>query len=203
MLSNGIIRTNNLLVNVPAMLSTSGNVTATHGGVTMFDILSQKRCTKCGETKPLSRFHFRNTYRGRKARYDSWCKDCHNVDSEIHHKKNEERRKETQRQSGRRNYTTEKRHAKHLKVKFGMTPDEYRAMYDSQGGKCAICGKEETVMNTAVINKAPKKLSVDHDHKSGQVRGLLCSNCNAAIGYLDDNISALEKAIEYLKRWMK
>jgi hypothetical protein len=61
-------------------------------------------------------------------------------------------------------------------------------MLESQGGVCAIC-------------KAPpgkKWLHVDHSHKTGDVRGLLCGNCNAAIGMTKESVSILNKMIEYL-----
>ena len=63
-------------------------------------------------------------------------------------------------------------------------------MLAAQDGKCAICG------TTSTGNR--KAFHVDHDHKTGKVRGLLCSNCNTGIGNLRDDIGLLNRAIEYL-----
>ena len=78
---------------------------------------------------------------------------------------------------------------RHLLVKHGLSGDDYEAMRLSQGGCCAICAKPEREQKYA--------LSVDHDHESGRVRGLLCVSCNTKIGVLD-NWSLKQKAMEYL-----
>lgn len=79
---------------------------------------------------------------------------------------------------------------KRLLVIYGITPDEYWAIYAHQGGVCYICRR---------ANGSKKKLSVDHDHRTGIVRGLLCSPCNRdVLGHLRDCIDALQRAIRYL-----
>lgn len=74
-----------------------------------------------------------------------------------------------------------------IKYCYGLTEEEYVNMMDSQKGMCKICGK------------SLDNIAVDHSHTTGKVRGLLCNNCNFAIGLFEDNISFLESAIEYLK----
>lgn len=75
--------------------------------------------------------------------------------------------------------------------KYGITKDQYRSSYFAQGGKCAICRlPERTERNTL--------LAVDHDHVTGQFRGLLCSQCNRAIGLLQDDPEVLISALTYL-----
>lgn len=79
--------------------------------------------------------------------------------------------------------------------RFGLTRDDFLDMLEEQGGVCAICGNPETSRgNHGYI----KNLSVDHDHETGVVRGLLCNNCNRAIGLLRDDTSILAAAIAYL-----
>lgn len=73
-----------------------------------------------------------------------------------------------------------------FKMKYGMSNDQFYAMSASQGNKCKICGCEV-------------KLTVDHDHVTGKVRGLLCGHCNSILGMSDDNQETLSRAIEYLK----
>jgi hypothetical protein len=69
--------------------------------------------------------------------------------------------------------------------------DQYGTLLAAQGGICAICGGPPTGMG--------KSYHVDHDHETGIVRGLLCSNCNTALGLLGDDPSRLAAAIRYLQ----
>ena len=79
-----------------------------------------------------------------------------------------------------------------LKRNYGITLDEHTQMYEEQNGVCAICEKPG--------DGKWKKLCVDHDHKTGKVRQLLCRNCNMILGQVDDNINHLEKLTEYLQK---
>ena len=71
-----------------------------------------------------------------------------------------------------------------------MTLEQYDQLFESQGGVCAICGR---------IDSDGRRLSVDHDHRAGKVRGLLCGKCNRGIGIFDEDIIKLQSAINYLK----
>lgn len=75
--------------------------------------------------------------------------------------------------------------------KYGITHDEYVTLLDAQGGVCAICGNNES-------GRDPRQMSVDHDHKTGAIRGLLCNRCNPMLGYARDDIGVLQAAIAYL-----
>lgn len=75
---------------------------------------------------------------------------------------------------------------------YGITPEEHEALFIQQKFCCAICGTHQSELS--------KALCVDHDHLTGEVRGLLCNCCNMVLGKFDDNISLFEKAIEYLKK---
>lgn len=81
-----------------------------------------------------------------------------------------------------------------LANKYGISLVTYEEMLDKQDHKCAICSVNETM----VIRGKQYRLAVDHDHKTGKVRGLLCSSCNRGIGYLRDDINIFKKAIDYL-----
>lgn len=78
----------------------------------------------------------------------------------------------------------------HLRRKFGITLDEYNALLKKQNGVCAICYRPEI----------GKELSVDHCHKTGRVRGLLCAQCNQAIGMFGESVKVLTNAIEYIEK---
>lgn len=88
-----------------------------------------------------------------------------------------------------------------LKKSFGITLSEYEAKLVVQNGLCACCGKSET----AVWAKTgqTKRLAVDHDHVTGEVRDLLCSLCNPMIGYAQEDTDRLRAAIRYLERHKK
>jgi len=81
--------------------------------------------------------------------------------------------------------------------RFGITRQEYAEIFHSQNGTCAICSLPET----ATRNGKVKALAVDHDHKSGKVRGLLCSDCNTGIGKLKENRNIFLSAIKYLDKY--
>lgn len=70
-------------------------------------------------------------------------------------------------------------------------------MLSIQGGVCAICKKPERHRSNG---PKVKRLAVDHDHTTGEVRGLLCNNCNRALGLFGDDVTALQAAIDYLSR---
>lgn len=77
----------------------------------------------------------------------------------------------------------------HLQKTYGITSEEYDEMLEAQGGVCKICG----------ATPGARRLAVDHCHDTGEIRGLLCYNCNSALGRFQDNIALLEAAIKYLK----
>lgn len=81
--------------------------------------------------------------------------------------------------------------------KFGVTRLQYAEMFHRQNGVCAICFQAETATRKGNV----KALAVDHDHKTGRVRGLLCSDCNTGIGKLKDNPEVLRNAADYLEQF--
>ena len=84
-----------------------------------------------------------------------------------------------------------------LRSNHGIMLEEYNRMLELQNNVCAICGEPET---SKEVNRKVKSLAVDHNHKTGKIRGLLCGKCNKAIGLLQDNTELLQSAINYLNR---
>lgn len=80
---------------------------------------------------------------------------------------------------------------------YGITMDQYLGMHRAQAGVCAICGQPESTLDDR--NGKPRMLAVDHNHVTKQVRGLLCSNHNRAIGLFGDSPDMLRKAADYLE----
>ncbi len=79
-----------------------------------------------------------------------------------------------------------------------ITLNDYAKLLEEQKNKCAICGNEETCIDGRSSDKKPRRLSIDHCHSTGKVRGLLCHACNIAIGKFKDDIELLKKAITYI-----
>lgn len=79
-----------------------------------------------------------------------------------------------------------------------ITREEYEKLLEYHNNKCGICNREETRIARKDGTASP--LSIDHDHKTGKIRGLLCNQCNRALGFFEDSISSLTNAIDYLKR---
>jgi hypothetical protein len=79
-----------------------------------------------------------------------------------------------------------------IKTRYGVTAEQYYGVLKAQGGGCGICGAQHAG------RKGQKKLHVDHDHVTGDFRGLLCAKCNTALGKFDDDVDLLQKAISYL-----
>lgn len=85
---------------------------------------------------------------------------------------------------------------KYLKKKYGISLKKYNSMLKAQKYRCAICGKHQRDENQA--------LAVDHDHRSGMVRGILCCYCNSRIlKYLGDDTVRAAGLVKYLSKWLK
>lgn len=84
---------------------------------------------------------------------------------------------------------------RNLQRDYGISVSAYEDLLKGQGDVCKICNKPET----SKLRGVTKNLAVDHCHKTGKIRGLLCSNCNRGLGLLQDSEEILSKAISYLK----
>ena len=125
------------------------------------------------------------------------CTKCHITKdmSEFHLEKNQKDGHRTRCKSCIRVYSKSiriKKRAYRLLTDFGMTLTEYHDLYNTQDKRCAIC-------NTRA-SELPIRLAVDHNHKTGVVRGLLCDRCNRGMGFFQDNVTLLFKAIHYLNK---
>lgn len=135
--------------------------------------LIKKKCCKCKQVKPLRDFGKANAT---KDGLQTICKACG-----LKYKREFSRTKKGK-ASNRRNQ---------LNQKYGITPQEYDEILKEQNGGCAICGG---------INKNGRRLAVDHNHKTWEIRGLLCNNCNSVLGWAGDSIGILAGAIKYLDK---
>ena len=131
-----------------------------------------KTCGKCGECKPLSEFYGRKKLSG-------YCKPCDRERSKAAYHANPDAAKRRHREYVLANPERIKRHK--IKHAYGMAADEYDALVKV----CVICG-------------ATDNLVVDHSHRTGVVRGILCSSCNKGIGFLRDDPTLALRAADYL-----
>lgn len=138
--------------------------------------MKTKVCSKCKKKLPLTAdYFFRN--KCRKSGFSCACKKCKSIYVKA--------RQQTS--AGRRT----KRKGK-LKLKFNLTLEQYDKMFEQQNGICATCGQ---------IDITGRRLAVDHDHKTGKVRGLLCANCNLLLGRLENAPGLFSKMVKYLKMY--
>lgn len=115
------------------------------------------------------------------------------------YEKNKEKRIAQSKASYERNKdkVAKRNRERHLQLNYNLSAQQYLNLVESQNNCCAICKKpEHRLLKTGNI----KPLSVDHNHSTGQVRSLLCNDCNAMIGFANENIEVLGNAIEYLKQ---
>lgn len=85
-----------------------------------------------------------------------------------------------------------------LRREYGLTIEDYNNILARQNNSCAICKKEETQYDTRT--GSTKRLAVDHCHKTGKVRSLLCSRCNTVIGYVEESHDILNAMAEYITK---
>lgn len=151
-------------------------------GVQDFLVGFLKVCKICGQELPIEQFL---PDKKLKSGYRNVCKPCRTKQNREWYKKNGAR--------GRRDSWLWK-----IDKFYGLTEEDFEKLLAEQDGVCAICGQPETHINRK--SGIQTKLSVDHDHETGEVRGLLCRNCNWAIGKLSTE-DLLEKALEYVRKY--
>jgi hypothetical protein len=142
-----------------------------------------RTCSGCGERKLVSEFSKGGQYRNCRPCTAAYAKEWRARDGNL------DRVREGQRRTYARH--SQKYGIRMLKTKFGVTEDDFNSMFERQAGRCACCGRHQTEFK--------RRLSVDHDHQTGVVRGLLCSGCNTAIGQVRENTDVLKSMIDYLQ----
>ena len=145
--------------------------------------VSEITCTKCHKTKPLDDFY--KSLHGSHGR-ESRCKECRRAGMRARSKEYEA--------TPARKASNRKRNRKTTLKQFGLTPEAYNVMFAQQNGRCAICGTDQPG------GKHKDKFHVDHDHATGNVRGLLCANCNVGLGKFGDDPARIRAAIAYLAK---
>lgn len=141
-----------------------------------------KKCSKCGEIKPLTEFYKAKSQKLREG-YHRWCRECA--------RKNARNWSFSERGIAIRK---QKQRGRTLRLKYGVTEAWYEAQLKKQNGLCAIC-KDELRSNSG------EPLTVDHCHTTSIIRGLLCRRCNFGLGAFADNPVWVNAAWRYISRF--
>jgi len=145
-----------------------------------------KKCNRCELFKSMDRFYARLDKENR-------CKECVSQLRKIAYAKDP--MKVINRVRRDRIANPEKIRGTKLKQTYGLDLVKWNELYKRQKGVCAICKRPETmVWRGKIVN-----LAVDHNHETLEVRGLLCTKCNRALGLMDENLTNIQSMIEYIK----
>jgi hypothetical protein len=146
-----------------------------------------KDCPKCKRVLGFSSFNRAN----RRDGYQTYCRECHNLMQREKYSSDPESKLKRQIRERKRNTKNPlaKKDAE-LKRLYGIDIKKYLNMMSAQNNVCKICKQE---------CKTKYSLSVDHNHATGNIRGLLCNRCNRAIGMFEDSPDLLKEAAKYLE----
>lgn len=144
----------------------------------------EKKCSKCKLTLPAARFPASKAH---KTGLYSYCKPCRKLITAESKKKN----RHSILAYNNREDVKKRRLARDYLKKYGIALEDYNSMLELQGGGCRICKTAASSSNG--------RFHVDHNHQTGEVRGLLCSHCNTGLGMFRDSPSLLVAAAEYLE----
>lgn len=145
-----------------------------------------KVCSKCRTEKSADQFH---KNKAKKDGLQPYCKPCHRAMIDAWQSRNVERVRLTTKGWTSRHADFVKKHCERRRLKkYGITSEQYRDLLAQCGGKCMICRRQPD-----------KTIDIDHCHKTGRVRGLLCNGCNTGLAKFRDDATVLEAAIEYLR----
>jgi hypothetical protein len=145
---------------------------------------THKVCRDCGVSKAID--EFRTNSKTTNYRRPE-CRVCQNQQTVMYHK-----RRVAEDPDGYAAHRDAVTHRSWLKQKYGITPEDYETMLINQSYACAICQERET------HRKGSSRFAVDHDHITGEVRGLLCDGCNVGLGRFKDDPMLLQSATQYL-----
>jgi len=135
-------------------------------------LVEHKICSKCKRRYPSTSDYFYKN-KNRKLGLDAWCKNCK---SDYDHKR-------------------------HKIYRYGISLNKVNELIIEQKNRCAICGQFfDDIFNNYKDKITIRSPRVDHNHKSGKIRGILCNRCNILLGMVKDNTSILLEAANYLDR---
>lgn len=145
-----------------------------------------KVCSKCGQAKPLSEYY---PHTGQPDGKQPGCKACdYQIKLASQAKRPEHYRA--------KNQTIRRR--SHARRNYNLSREDYEALVAAANGRCTACGRPERIKHR---DGTVWDLCIDHDHTTGQVRALICHDCNRALGYAGDSAERLRQLAAYLERF--
>ena len=154
-----------------------------------------KTCSTCSTKQSLESFYKdKKSPSGLRAQ----CKTCVKLAKRKYFENNRDR--ELQKLKDWKIKNPDKVKAGNIRNLYGLDDIKYKNMIMEQDNCCAICNKSQLENVVDVRNNKPRDLSVDHNHVTGVIRGLLCYHCNLAVGMLKDQLVIAERLVEYLRK---
>jgi len=151
-------------------------------------IVPEKCCRSCKQIKPAMEFYKKSAA---KDGLEATCKLCTRKKQKTRYYENKNNPKHQKRL---KDYNRKQ----HL-AKYGITLEGYIKLLQEQDFKCAICRIEKDLQKPNGKGTCSASLCVDHNHKTGKIRGLLCSNCNFALGLLKEDVNIAKTLVKYLE----
>ena len=168
--------------------------------VMMYAELMRKKCNCCKQEKELAAFA------SKRGKPNSRCRKCIGAYMQRHYLENRNREIQKRREwyaknrkqsiaCVKQNYANKKEQIKFQRIfkKYKLTKEAYLQMKEDQNGRCAACKLENS----------SKDLAVDHCHKTGKVRGLLCDQCNTSLGLLKDSPLRIKALLDFVEKHQK
>lgn len=149
--------------------------------------MKKRVCIKCGQKKPLGEFYKNKANRNGYVRRCKECARLHNLNKYKFNKKKILAKNKRWRDANRPKIKNAV-----LKRYYGITLKFYKKLLQKQNYKCAICKRKFNF-------DKPRQVGIDHEHRRGFIRGILCRDCNLLLAYCKDSIELLLSAINYLK----
>lgn len=146
-----------------------------------------KQCSKCKKSKVRDEFYIDKT---KKDHLSSRCKVCVKRAVDLYRTSEIGRANRLRFNNSKKGQIGNRRRS--LRYKYGITEEDYNKIWLAQGKCCAIC--------KAPYEMLTKKFPIDHDHKTGQIRGILCWKCNNALGSIGDDLQSIQRCLNYLNK---
>jgi len=142
-------------------------------------------CKGCNRELDASEFYWKTQKQTQRVyKHSSFCRGCYQLSRRAY-------QQSYMKTYSKPEYCPEKREESRVKS-YGLTLEDYDDLFESQGGGCAICGSKSP--------KTPRngRFCIDHNHETGEIRGLLCAPCNRALGLFGDDPKTINRAVQYL-----
>ena len=152
--------------------------------------IDYRECSRCKRVGTDTSFYPSCYQSNKPGNKTGICRDCKSYENKKHYRENKAAIWKYDHKRNRTQNRKDSMRASYLKRKFGISLETFRQMEKAQDYRCAICGD----------HSESRSLAVDHNHETKQIRELLCTKCNNALGACREDVYILEKMIAYIRR---